>query len=121
MKACLSQKASIPIQEQYIQSVPTNPIISNVPRQYYQPTFPYSTNTQQINMNFYPQTQFINRNVRCNEKKDLFMRLIHLATSFSNTFLVYTISYNRFLFTNGKKRHIYSPLISKNSLLDRSS
>jgi len=80
MKACLSQKASIPIQEQYIQSVPTNPIISNIPRQYYQPTFPYSTNTQQINMNFYPQTQFINRNVRCNEKKDLF----HEIDSFSN-------------------------------------
>jgi la-related protein 4 len=58
MKACLSQKPSVPIPEQYIQSVPANPIVDNHPQQYYQhhPTYPYP--------NYYPQTQFINRNVR---------------------------------------------------------
>jgi hypothetical protein len=58
MKACLSQKPSAPIPaEQYIQPGPINPTIDNLPQQYYyQPTVPYP--------NYYPQTQFINRNVR---------------------------------------------------------
>ncbi len=70
MKACLSQKASIPsipTQKQYspvyIQPVPTNHTISNLPQQYYNTNIS-TLHPQQIPMNFQQQTQFMNRNVR---------------------------------------------------------
>jgi hypothetical protein len=59
MKACLRQKTSIPTQKQYTPVSQTNHTIENLPRPYYN-----TIHTQQIQMNFPQQTQFINRNVK---------------------------------------------------------
>jgi hypothetical protein len=50
------------IQQQHL---PINYNVNILSHQHNVPsTFPFATNSQQINMNYYPQTQYINRNVR---------------------------------------------------------
>jgi hypothetical protein len=84
--------------------LPLNFNVNMLSHQHAMPThLPYAANPQQINLNYYPQAHFVNRNVSEASYSTVLHWFVLLAARFSNKLLVHTIN-TRFLLTDGKEK-----------------